>query len=493
MAHPTSSFEDNWGAPLSSFLEVHLLPKKLYRTALRRRTVQETSINNERVDRDGKMQRPLSALAFAMMGVGTIVATGIFSFLPYICASRGFLLNGKWGAHSYACNALADAKVTGPAVVLSLLLAAGTAALSGLCYSEFACEFPLTGGGFLYTMLVFGEFPAALCAINLLIDYIFGTAAVVRNLSAYMSILFLKDVSKARHCGTVLRYDDYGNPSKWAGWCNMFQYAPLEPSFFASSGVVDYPAAICTLLFGIAICVSVKFFDHGNIGIQFVHIGLVVITFLAAFSNKQSSGDHFHPFYPVSDYDYATQTKAIGGTPSTMVISGAANIFFVFVGYDVIALGAEEGKYPTSMPYGTVGAIGIVTALYILMACALVMLIPHEELSAKPTDTIVAAFAWAFEVKQMHWARYIVALGAVIGICTSTATGLYGMSRIFQVFARERLFPPWLGRVHARTGTPIFATLFSTLIVMCFSFFSDFATSAWPCVREQRMRSPLAR
>ena len=398
-----------------------------------------------------------------------------------------------FATRSYACNALADAKVTGPAVVLSLLLAAGTAALSGLCYSEFACEFPLTGGGFLYTMLVFGEFPAALCAINLLIDYIFGTAAVVRNLSAYMSILFLKDVSKARHCGTVLRYDDYGNPSKWAGWCNMFQYAPLEPSFFASSGVVDYPAAICTLLFGIAICVSVKFFDHGNIGIQFVHIGLVVITFLAAFSNKQSSGDHFHPFYPVSDYDYATQTKAIGGTPSTMVISGAANIFFVFVGYDVIALGAEEGKYPTSMPYGTVGAIGIVTALYILMACALVMLIPHEELSAKPTDTIVAAFAWAFEVKQMHWARYIVALGAVIGICTSTATGLYGMSRIFQVFARERLFPPWLGRVHARTGTPIFATLFSTLIVMCFSFFSDFATSAWPCVREQRMRSPLAR
>ena len=66
-----------------------------------------------------------------MMGVGTIVATGIFSFLPYIYA-----------------------KVTGPAVVISLLLSAGTAALSGLCYSEFACEFPVTGGGFFYTMLV---------------------------------------------------------------------------------------------------------------------------------------------------------------------------------------------------------------------------------------------------------------------------------------------------------------------------------------------------
>ena len=74
----------------------------------------------------------------------------------------------------------------------------------------------------------------------------------------------------------------------------------------------------------------------------------------------------------------------------------------VFVGYDVIALGAEEGKTPTSMPYGTVGAIVIVTGLYILMACSLVMLIPYQELAARPTDTIVAAFAWAFEEKGMH-------------------------------------------------------------------------------------------
>lgn len=78
-------------------------------------------------------------------------------------------------------------------MILSLILAAGTAGLSAMCYSEargavagragvgggvpprigagpggvpispllpsfqFACEFPVTGGGFLYTMLVFGE------------------------------------------------------------------------------------------------------------------------------------------------------------------------------------------------------------------------------------------------------------------------------------------------------------------------------------------------
>ncbi len=67
-----------------------------------KRTVSETSYNNERVDDGGHLTKPLGVVAFAMMGVGTIVATGIFSFLPYI--------------YSF---------VTGPAVIVSLLFAAG--------------------------------------------------------------------------------------------------------------------------------------------------------------------------------------------------------------------------------------------------------------------------------------------------------------------------------------------------------------------------------
>ena len=394
------------------------------------------------------------------MGVGTIVATGIFSFLPFIYTF-----------------------ITGPAVVLSLVFAAGTAALSAVCYSEFACEFPVTGGGFFYTLLVFGELPAVLCAVNLLLDYVFGTAAVIRNLSAYFSILFVKG-GHTRHCGDVLKYsvgtstEAVPYPSKWAGHCNMFQYAPLHPSFFARSGVVDYVAAVGTIVLGCVCAYSVKVFDHSNIGMQVLHIGLVCVTFIAAFSNKNSTGDNFHPFFPVSDYDYTAHTKAIGGTPSTLIVAGAANIFFVFIGYDVIALGAEESRHPSSLPIGTLAAIAVVTVLYILMACSLVMLIPWEVLANQPGDTVVTAFAYAFELNGMHWARYIVALGAVIGICTSTAIGLYGMARIFQVFARERLFPPWVGHVNARTGTPIYATALSTLIVMCFAFFSDFATLA---------------
>lgn len=58
-------------------------------------------------------------------GVGSIIATGIFSFLP-----------------------LTYSEIAGPAVILSLLLASVTAACAAVCYCEFACELPVVGGGY---------------------------------------------------------------------------------------------------------------------------------------------------------------------------------------------------------------------------------------------------------------------------------------------------------------------------------------------------------
>ena len=57
------------------------------------------------------MKRSLNALSYALLGIGTIIATGIFSFLPFVYSI-----------------------ITGPSVVIALLLSGGTAALSALCY-----------------------------------------------------------------------------------------------------------------------------------------------------------------------------------------------------------------------------------------------------------------------------------------------------------------------------------------------------------------------
>lgn len=66
------------------------------------------------------------------------------------------------------------------------------------------------------------------------------------------------------------------------------------------------------------------------------------------------------------------------------------------------------------LPLGILGALGCVTICYMLMAAALVMMVPMSALD------LAAPFAAAFAYVGMDWARYIVALGALMGIVTTT-------------------------------------------------------------------------
>lgn len=45
-------------------------------------------------------------------------------------------------------------------MVFAFLIAGAAAALSAVCYSEFAVELPIAGGGFAYCLFVLGEFIA---------------------------------------------------------------------------------------------------------------------------------------------------------------------------------------------------------------------------------------------------------------------------------------------------------------------------------------------
>lgn len=66
------------------------------------------------------------------------------------------------------------------------------------------------------------------------------------------------------------------------------------------------------------------------------------------------------------------------------------------------------------LPIGILGAMAIVTSLYVLMSTVLVMMIPVLEIPEG------ASFAVAFELVGMRWCKYIVALGALAGIITTT-------------------------------------------------------------------------
>lgn len=406
------TMEDALGAPPGEFLKVWLAPSRFVKLALKRRMVSDQVLHNQKVSKV-EMRKELSWFSYACMGVGSIIATGIFSFMPYIYAN-----------------------ITGPAVVLSLLIASGAAAFSALIYSEFAVEYPVVGGGFVYVLNTFGEYPAVLCAVNLVIDYIFGTAAVVRNFSVYFSELIDKN-----H--------------------DIFQ---KNVSF--QSDQIDYLALIVCIFLTIVAIWSTKAFDEGNIILQVFHVFLVVFTFCAAFAKAETK--NWTPFFPSSLSPHGPRT----------IVTGASNIFFVFIGYDVVALGAEEAKTDLSVPIGMLASVVFVTIIYVLMAASLVMLYPFADLASQPKYNTLSGFAFAFTQRGMTWAKYIVALGACIGIFTSTGIGIYGLSRIIQVFARESMIPSIIGQVHPYTRTPIIAIAISGAVSGCIAFFTGFSSLA---------------
>ena len=75
------------------------------------------------------------------------------------------------------------------------------------------------------------------------------------------------------------------------------------------------------------------------------------------------------------------------------MIDGAALVFFAFLGFDAIAMAAEEVVEPQkTVPRGMIGAIAISTVLYIIVTAILTGLVPYTKLGVN--DPV--AFAMRF-------------------------------------------------------------------------------------------------
>eukprot|EP00271_Cylindrocystis_brebissonii_P006388 TRINITY_DN19157_c0_g1_i2.p1 TRINITY_DN19157_c0_g1~~TRINITY_DN19157_c0_g1_i2.p1 ORF type:complete len:628 (-),score=90.81 TRINITY_DN19157_c0_g1_i2:1067-2950(-) len=421
------------GAPPMEFLKFWTLPQKFRLLAFRRRMVEDQVAHNLKVSGGTAMRKTMTWVSFLCLGLGDIIATGAFSFLPYVYAT-----------------------VTGPAVLLSILLASVTAATSAMIYSEFSVQYPVVGGAFVYVLNTFGEYPAVLCAAGIIMEYAFGLGAVARNFSLYFSEL-------------IDRPD------------NIFQ---VSVSF--QSDKIDYVALILIIILAIICCFSTKLFDESNRVMQVIHVFLVLFVTIVGFC--YSNTDNLTPFFPpVCETscpagggipDQSCLPNSAGTHPAGRVVTGASKLFFIFLGYDIVAISAEEASSDLAVPVGMLLAVASVTVIYLLLALSLIMLLPFPALACKTSNEIISGFAYAFTLHGAVWMKYFVAAGACVGIITASGTSIYGLSRGFQVFARESMIPPFFGYLHPKTATPILAIIVATVAGGGMAFFSAFDTLA---------------
>src|ERR1700747_1660936 len=109
-----------------------------------------------------RLKQLLRARALTAIALGATIGSGIFVLTGTVAANH-----------------------SGPAITLSLLIAAFGGGLAALCYAELAAFLPVPGSAYSYTYATLGEAIAWFIGWNLLLEYGMSASAVAVSWSAY--------------------------------------------------------------------------------------------------------------------------------------------------------------------------------------------------------------------------------------------------------------------------------------------------------------------
>jgi basic amino acid/polyamine antiporter, APA family len=152
------------------------------------------------------------------------------------------------------------------------------------------------------------------------------------------------------------------------------------------------------------------------------------------------------------------------------IITGAATVFFAYIGFDIVATTAEETRKPQrDMPIGIIGSLVICTIFYIAVSLVMTGLTSYKRLNT------AAPMATAFSDAGQSWAAGLVSLGALCGLTAVIMILLMGQSRVFFAMSRDRLLPAWFSKVHPRFGTPYRISLITGVVVAIIAAFTPIA------------------
>jgi APA family basic amino acid/polyamine antiporter len=147
------------------------------------------------------------------------------------------------------------------------------------------------------------------------------------------------------------------------------------------------------------------------------------------------------------------------------VMTGAAVVFFAYIGFDAVSTAAEEAKNPKrDLPIGIIASLVICTVLYVAVSAVLSGIVPVVDFK-DDQQFINAPVAYALAVINQDWAAGLVSAGAVAGITSVLLVMLMGQPRIFFSMSRDGLLPRGVSQVHPRFQTPYITTIITCVVV----------------------------
>lgn len=320
------------------------------------------------------------------------------------------------GAGVFVLTGVAAATQAGPSIILSYIIAGLAAMFAALSYAELAASVGGTGSAYSYAYSGFGEIIAWIIGWDLLLEYSMSVSTVAIGWSGYVTNFF-----------TAI---------------NIHLPVALTKNPF-HGGVFDLPAALVIFLLGGLLCVGVKHSARFNAVIVCIKLATIALFIAIAAVNVDTA--NWHPFMPFGTYG---------------VISGAALVFFAYIGFDALSTAVEEAIEPQrNIPLAIIISLIVCTAVYIIVSALLTGITSYTKLDV---GSPVALSLLLIGYKK---AAGIIAIGAIASLTTVMLVMFYGLTRIFLAMARDGLLPKPLAYVNPRTHTPIRIIVLMSLIM----------------------------
>lgn len=164
-----------------------------------------------------------------------------------------------------------------------------------------------------------------------------------------------------------------------------------------------------------------------------------------------------------------TPANPDGALTGALLLQGAVLTFFSFLGFEDMLNVSEEVKKPErNMPIAMIGAMLIVSVIYLAVSVTAVSIVPWQELAQAPAPlraVIERAAPWFPAIGFTFITIAAVANTALVNTVMGSRM-LYGLSR-------QGLLPAALGKVHGRRRTPHVAILVLFVIIALLQFAGD--------------------
>ena len=390
-----------------------------------------------------RLRRILGPVQLTALGVGAIIGTGIF------------ILTGV-AAHDR----------TGPALMLSFVLAGLACVFAALCYAEFASMVPVAGSAYTYAYATLGELFAWIIGWDLILEYAVGSATVAHGWSAHFqefTPIFGFTVPKIIHTAPI----NFCVNVDVAGGCP-------HTGFVSTGAYFDLPAILITFILTIILVKGIK--ESASFNAVMVAVKLVIVFMVIGIGGyllaTKYGTTNWTPFAPygytgVSFFGHTLLGGTSGSGAPVGMFAGAAIIFFAYIGFDSVSVHSEEAREPAKdVPIGIIASLIICTILYILVSAVLTGMVPYNKID------INAPVVEAFKHAGLTWMQYLVAFGAMTGITSVLLVMMLSQPRVMLALGRDGLVPNgFFGDVHPKWRTPWKSTILTGFFVAALAGF----------------------